>query len=222
MISVETLFIEDSKAFDICEKHINESILAGVNYYIDTYGNEADKETMREFEENTAFADIFPKGFKGSRLSALEKIRDLIQAERVVELSAKDKFILIHCLRDYCDVHSTPYSIESATKALFEEDNSDIGLNIVPIKNIEDRFYVISKVALEAHNITNDLIDSGLSTSGNNDEFYDTFESHMGDIEDLSRYVEVVFEDMDYEMLNDYTRRELRDSGMKEALGLDV
>lgn len=240
MIEVKNLHLEDDKAYNICVKHINEHIGAGLDFYIDMCNdNDWYKE---EFLNDECFAHSFPKGFTGNRLDEINRIRDLIESEDVVELTASDKYILMHCLEDYYEgEENIKYTLEFAAQ-LFESDlmektlqelcKSDavakvlrltgktpyekkvLSVKIWPIVGIENRFYVMSRIAEFIYK-TSDL-------GGDDDDFMQLLELYMSDIEDMSQWAELCFDDLDYELLGEATREELLADPASAQLGLDV
>jgi hypothetical protein len=221
MIEVKNLHLAADKACDSCVKHINEHISAGLDFYIDMC-NENDwyKE---EFLNDECFAHLFPKGFTSNRLDEINRIRDLIESEDVVELTDSDKYILMHCLEDYYEgEENIKYTLEFAAqlfesnlieKTLQELCKSDavakvlrltgntpyekkaLSVKIWPIEGIENRFYVMSRIAEFIHT-TSDL-------SSDDGDFMNLLESYMSDIEDMSQWAELCFEDFDYELLGE-------------------
>ena len=99
MISVPGLICNDPKAYEICVKHINENIVAGIDMYKDNC--DYDPDFKEEFETDECYAMYFPRDFAGSRYDAITRIKALIESSEIVQLSNEDKYILMHCLEDY-------------------------------------------------------------------------------------------------------------------------
>ena len=222
MIEVRNLNCADKKSYDICTKHINEHILAGVNYYIDTYGDNED--TRDGFNKESAFDDLFPKEFIGNRFEELLRIRSLILSEDYVVLMPAEKYILMKCLMSYYEDYDMEYALDIAAvvcvydnKSFEEQMKSDTPdcLNIRPIKNVEDRFYVLKTMTDVVFEILDEADDDEASASN-------TLEFLMSQIEDLKNYAEICFEDEDYLLLGSYTREELLSHPDAAQMGLDV
>lgn len=202
MIHIYNLPTMDEKARKICENHIHENIMAGVDHYLYLY--KMDKDFRKEFSYGKLYADNFPKGFSGNRIRELKEIKKIMDAPYIIELSMQQKYILMSCLKDFYDGFEDEYSLDI--------DADDI-LNIATILNDNERLYVLNALTDEA---------KAMAAEEGETDYTDALEYLMGNIEDLTRYSYTCFEDCDYELLKDYTVQELVNSSISRELGMDI
>lgn len=202
MIHIYNLPTMDKKATKICEKHIHEWLIAGIDFYLDLCSG--DEDFRDEFLHGDTYKSNFPKGFSDNRIEALRNIKKIIETPYIIDLSMQEKYILMSCLKDYYDDFEGEYSLD--TKA------NDI-LNIAIISDKKDRQYVLNALTDEA---------KAMATEEGENDYTDALEYLMGNIEDLTRYSYTCFEDCDYELLKDYTVQELADSPISRELGMDI
>lgn len=228
MITIQNLQVEDAKAREICMKHINKQILSGIGYFIDMCDEDA--EYKKTFLNDIGYADLFPKGFQGDRYAELCYIKDIVEGGIVYNLSPSQKYVLMSCLASYYEDNEDEYTLEFADKVFKTEvlrasmspmskifEQGEISLNVIPIEDMHERFYVLSKMAETIHNFLKDNPEE--DTEG---AFGSILESYMGDVENLMNYASVCFDDEDYELLGEATREELLADPASAQLGLDV
>lgn len=202
MIEIKNLHCDDDKAYDICVKHIHEHITSGIDYYIDQC--DSNEEWLKDFQTDDCWKTCFPKGFTGDRLEELKRIRSLIESEEIVDLTMPEQYILMSCLRDYYDNEPQKYTLELAARncALNGRYSEGIELNIQAIPNVEDRFHVLMAMMDTSLRTCEEAGEDIVDLSGD-------VEYSMSLVEDLSRYDDVCFEDVDYLLLADLTLEEL-------------
>jgi hypothetical protein len=211
MINVPGLICNDEKAYDICVKHINESILVGVELYKETCDYDFDFEQRFEIDEH--YAHIFPEGFNDGRYDAVVKVIEKVKSPQVVELNPTERYILLRCLEDAYLSQPTEYTLESASRQIANrlilmcdnipdglksllgsemvseselEDADEHALNIQPISNLRDRFYVMSRMACDAARICEEEQEDG-------DNVTSVLEFLMSQVEDVTKYDDLCF-----------------------------
>lgn len=227
MIKIENLHISDTKAYEICVKHINKSITAGVNFLINMCKDNVDAYADK-FRKSSEYANLFPKGFEGDRLETIEHIRDMIECEEEMKLSLAEKYILMACLEAYYKDCKKEYTLENAAE-VFETEvkmkffkgikgvaiKGKTSLNIFTIADIQDRLYVLSKMTDEAFKVA--LLEDEEKESL---DFILTY--LMSEIEDLSHYKYVCFDGNEYELLGQNTKEELLSNPATQMFGLEA
>lgn len=202
MIHIYNLPTMDKKATKICEKHIHEWLIAGIDFYLDLCSG--DEDFRDEFLHSDTYKSNFPKGFSDDRIEALRNIKKMIETPYIINLSMQEKYILMSCLKDYYDDFEEEYSLDTKT--------NDI-LNIAIISDKKDRQYVLNALTDEA---------KAMAAEEGETDYTDALEYLMGNIEDLTRYSYTCFEDCDYELLKDYTVQELANNPISRELGMDI
>lgn len=194
----------ETKAIDIAIKHINKTLLEIVSYYMDDY----DLDVVKSF---------FPRYYKGKYKSFLERIIEKLRSDDFNDLNMLERYVLMSAIHYYHeDEDDVIYSLDVANTVFKENQTKNFEctlvntLHIHPIEDAYERMVVLTSAINEAHDIDED--DPAFAV-----------EYIMKSLEDISDYESILFEDVDYELLDDYTPEQLAVfSSQNPQLGIDI
>lgn len=187
MINILSLDSNESTEL-IIKNHINKSLADIVS------------SELALFEDIDYIPSYFPKWFNGDKMSILRGIVNKFNSKDTQELNILEKYVLYSLISSMYEDTDCDYSLDIALEVI-ENDKSFDYANVNPIKNPMDRLIVI-----------NSIIEEGNKLRDTNETISDYLTNKMRVIEDLSCLCDLIFEDIDFELLDELTSaKEVKD-----------